>query len=100
MTFSSFQEAATQVGYRIPVAGRKVKKAKTRTVGIVMDVLQNSPSMTQLLKHLQACLNDAGYQVMLVMDSQVQRGGLSAARALIERPRGTCSNWGIDASAW
>ncbi len=78
------QEAAAQLGYCVPVVGRKTGKSKTRTVGVVIDVLQNNPFMTQLLEHLHVALHKAGYQVMLFMDSQIQRSNVSSARPLID----------------
>ena len=68
------QEAAASVGYQVAAKSRKVGRSKSRTVGVVLDVMQNNPVMTQLLEYLHGALNDAGYQVMLVMDSHV-RGG-------------------------
>lgn len=78
------QEAAEGLGYRIPVVGRKPKKSKTRMVGIVIDVLQNNPFMTQLLEHMHIALQESGYQVVLIMDSLAQHSSLSATRPLID----------------
>lgn len=78
------EQVATQLGYSLPVAGRKPRKAKTRTIGIVIDVLQNNPLMTQLLEHLDAALHEAGYRAILIMESMLQRGRLSDARPLID----------------
>jgi LacI family transcriptional regulator len=78
------QEAAARLGYQAPTKSRKTSRGKTRTVGIVLDVLQNNPFMTQLLEHLHVALHEAGYQVMLFMESHVQRGTLPAAEPLID----------------
>ena len=82
---SRVQEAAARLGYQTPARSRhKPGRSKTRTVGIVLDVLQNNPFMTQLLEHLHVALHEAGYQVMLFMEPHVQRGTLPAAESLID----------------
>lgn len=81
---SRVQEAAARLGYQTPARIRKPGRSKTRTVGIVLDVLQNNPFMTQLLEHLHVALYEAGYQVMLFMEPHVQRGTLPAAEPLID----------------
>ena len=78
------QEAAASIGYTAPLVGRKPRKTRTRTIGVVIDVLQNNPFMTQLLEHLNAALHESGYQVMLIMDSLFRQGSLAAARPIID----------------
>lgn len=77
-------EAARGLGYQVSTKSRKVARSKSRTVGVVLDVMQNNPFMTQLLESLHGALNDAGYQVMLIMDSQIRGGGVTAVQALID----------------
>lgn len=77
-------ETAGLLGYRVTAKSRRGIRSRSRTVGVVLDVMQNNPFMTQLLEYLHGALNDAGYQVMLVMDSQIRGGGGSAVQALID----------------
>jgi LacI family transcriptional regulator len=82
-TRASVQEAAAAAGYRIPAQARSTRKAATKMVGVVIGALHNR-FMTQLLEHLHDALQDAGYQVTLLIDSMRDPAQLLAFRPLIE----------------
>lgn len=82
-TRRAVQEAAATLGYRLPAQGRRVKKAATRMVGVVVGALHNR-FMTQLLEHLHDALHEAGYQLTLIIDSMNEVGALQTLRPLVD----------------
>lgn len=82
-TREAVQMAAAEIGYRVPTQGRKVRKSATRLVGVVVGALHNQ-FMTRLLEHLHDALQEAGYQVILLIDSMSNPHSLQAYRPLID----------------
>lgn len=82
-TREAVQVAAAEIGYRLPTQGRKVRKSATRLVGVVVGALHNQ-FMTRLLEHLHDALQEAGYQVTLLIDSMSDPQSLQAFRPLID----------------
>ncbi|MDP3626436.1 MAG: LacI family DNA-binding transcriptional regulator [Hydrogenophaga sp.] len=77
------QTAASEMGYRLPTQGRKVRKSATKIVGIVIGALHNR-FMTVLLQHLHDELREAGYHVTLIIDSMNEASSLQTLRPLID----------------
>ena len=82
-TRQSVQDAAAEVGYRAPAQARRPRKSATRMVGVVIGALHNR-FMTLLLEHLHDALQEAGYQVTLLIDPMSNPAQLLAFRALID----------------
>jgi LacI family transcriptional regulator len=82
-TREAVQQAAASIGYRMPDQGRKVRKAATKMVGVVVGALHNR-FMTLLLEHLHDTLQESGYQVTLLIDAMNDARQLLAFRPLIE----------------
>jgi LacI family transcriptional regulator len=82
-TRRAVQEAAADLGYRLPAQGRRVKKSATRMVGVVVGALHNR-FMTQLLEHLHHALHEAGYQLTLIIDSMSEASALQTLRPLVD----------------
>jgi LacI family transcriptional regulator len=82
-TREAVQQEAANVGYRLPDQGRRTRKAATKMVGIVVGALHNR-FMTLLLEHLHDTLQEAGYQVTLLIDAMNDPRQLLAFRPLIE----------------
>lgn len=77
------QAAASELGYRLPNQGRKVRKSATKIVGIVIGALHNR-FMTVLLEHLHDELRRSGYHVTLIIDSMNEANSLHSLRPLID----------------
>lgn len=77
------QAAASELGYRLPTQGRKVRKSATKIVGIVIGALHNR-FMTVLLEHLHDELRESGYHVTLIIDSMNEVSSLQSLRPLID----------------
>ncbi len=82
-TRSAVQAAAAELGYRIPMAGRRPKKPPTKLIGVVVGALHNR-FMTLLLTHLHDALQELGYQITLVIDSMNDSLDVLAFRPLID----------------
>ena len=77
------QAAASELGYRLPTQGRKVRKSATKIVGLVIGALHNQ-FLTVLLQHLHDELRESGYHVTLIIDSMNEVSSLQSLRPLIE----------------
>ncbi len=77
------QAAASELGYRLPTQGRKVRKSATKIVGLVIGALHNR-FMTVLLEHLHDELRESGYHVTLIIDSMNEASSLQTLRPLID----------------
>ncbi|MGI4846522.1 MAG: LacI family DNA-binding transcriptional regulator [Janthinobacterium lividum] len=82
-TRETVQAAATALGYRIPVQGRRPRKSATKLIGVVVGALHNS-FMTMLLTHLHDALHELGYHLTLVIDSMTDSENVLAFRPLID----------------
>ena len=82
-TRASVQQTCAELGYVRAIKGRRVRKAATRTVGVVVGALHNR-FMTMLLEHLHDELHQAGYQTTLLIDSMRDLAQLSALRPIID----------------
>ncbi|HYF18559.1 MAG TPA: LacI family DNA-binding transcriptional regulator, partial [Ramlibacter sp.] len=83
-TRESVQAAAAELGYRVPSQGmRRSQRNPTKMVGVVVGALHNR-FMTLLLEHLHDALQEAGYQLTLLIDSMRDPEQLLAFRPLIE----------------
>ncbi len=82
-TRDAVQVAAVELGYRLPLQGRKRKKAATKIVGVVIGALHNR-FMTVLLEYLHDALHQAGYHVTLIIDSMNDASSLQTLRPLID----------------
>ena len=82
-TRQSVQAAADRWGYRLPSQGRGSRKAATNLVGVVVGALHNR-FMTLLLEHIHDALAEAGYQVVLLLDTMNATKDLLAFRPLID----------------
>ncbi len=77
------QAAASELGYRLPTQGRKVRKSATKIVGLVIGALHNQ-FLTVLLQHLHDELRESGYHVTLIIDSMNEVSSLQSLRPLID----------------
>lgn len=82
-TRGEVQAAAAQLGYRMPIQGRRARKSATRIVGVVVGALHNA-FMTSLLEHLHDAFHEAGYHVTLIIDSMNEGSSLQTLRPLID----------------
>jgi LacI family transcriptional regulator len=82
-TRGSVLAVAAELGYRIPMHGRRAKKSPTKLIGVVVGALHNR-FMTLLLTHLHDALHEFGYQITLVIDSMSDSENLLAFRPLID----------------
>ncbi|MGB3435579.1 LacI family DNA-binding transcriptional regulator [Achromobacter sp.] len=82
-TRDAVQEAAAQLGYRMPMQGRKLRKAATKVIGVVVEALHN-PFITSLIAHLHDAFDEAGYHMILIIDSMSESNGLQKLRPLVD----------------
>lgn len=82
-TRGAVQAIASELGYRMPIHGRRAKKSPTKLIGVVVGALHNR-FMTLLLTHLHDTLQELGYQITLVIDSMSDSESLLAFRPLID----------------
>lgn len=82
-TRRSVQNAAADLGFRLPSSARRPRKSATRLIGVVVGALHNS-FMTQLLTSLHDELQSLGYQMTLVIDPMNDSRNLFAFRPLID----------------
>lgn len=83
MTRERVQNAAVELGYRLPQQSRKARKSATKIVGLVIGALHNR-FMTVLLEHLHDALRESGYHVTLIIDSMNEASSLQTLRPLID----------------
>ncbi len=81
-TRSKVQQAATELGYRMPAQGRS-HKAASRVVGIVVGSL-NNPFQTSLIEHMHLAFLEAGYRMTLILDPMSDAGSLQTLRPVID----------------
>ncbi|WP_250514661.1 LacI family DNA-binding transcriptional regulator [Caballeronia sp. INDeC2] len=74
---------ASELGYRVPAQGRRVRKSETRLIGVVLGALHNR-FMTLLLTHIHDTLQEFGYHVTLFIDPMHDPHNLLAFRPLID----------------
>lgn len=82
-TRDAVQDAAAQLGYRMPMQGRKLRKSATKMVGVVVGALHN-PFITSLIAHLHDAFDEAGYHMILIIDSMSESRCLQKLRPLID----------------
>ncbi|MBB3259275.1 LacI family transcriptional regulator [Paraburkholderia bannensis] len=82
-TRNAVREVAAELGYRMPLQGRRARKPATRLIGVVVGALHNR-FMTLLLTHLHDALQEFGYQITLMIDPMNDPGNLLAFRPLID----------------
>jgi len=82
-TRDAVQEAAAQLGYRLPMQGRKLRKAATKVIGVVVEALHN-PFITSLIAHLHDAFDEAGYHMILIIDSMSESNCLQKLRPLVD----------------
>lgn len=82
-TRNKVQQAAADLGYRMPAQGRSRKKAATGIVGVVVGALHN-PFLTSMLQHLHDALLGAGYRITLIIDPMNDSGSLQQLRPMID----------------
>jgi LacI family transcriptional regulator len=82
-TRRAVQQAASNLGYRLPTLGRRPRKSTTRTVGVVMGAMHNR-FMTLLLEYIHHALLEQGYHVALIIDSLNEAEDMSVFRPLID----------------
>lgn len=82
-TREAVRRTAAQLGYRVPLAGRRARKSATQLVGVVVGALHNR-FMTVLLHHLHDALQEFGYHVTLVIDPMREADQVLAFRPLID----------------
>jgi len=82
-TRATVQDVAAQLGYRMPMQGRKPRKAATKIIGVVVGALHN-PFITSLIAHLHDAFDEAGYHMILIIDSMSESGCLQKLRPLVD----------------
>ena len=82
-TRKTVQQAAADLGYRMPAQGRSSKKAATGIVGVVVGALHNT-FLTSMLEHLHDALLEAGYRITLIIDPMNDSGSLQQLRPMID----------------
>lgn len=82
-TRDAVQNAAAELGYRMPLQGRKARKSATKVVGVVVGALHN-PFITSLIAHLHDAFDEAGYHMVLIIDSMNEARCMQKLRPLID----------------
>ncbi|HRL20796.1 LacI family DNA-binding transcriptional regulator [Alcaligenes sp. SDU_A2] len=82
-TRDAVQAAAGQLGYRMPMQGRKLRKSATKIIGVVVGALHN-PFITSLIAHLHDAFDEAGYHMILIIDSMSESNCLQKLRPLVD----------------
>lgn len=82
-TRAAVQDAASQLGYRMPMQGRKLRKSATKVIGVVVEALHN-PFVTSLIAHLHDAFDEAGYHMVLIIDSMSESSCLQKLRPLVD----------------